>query len=93
MYRKDRSRGQLVLLDRDWLIEGFTTENDGLHGLRYEDMMIEVMGLHDMYRIPFMMMLIGYKYREIGEELCLCVGTVKGRIYRARGFLKLRIKN
>ena len=36
------------------------------------------------YRIPFLMHLSGFKYREIAERLSLPLGTVKSRIARAR---------
>ncbi|MGM9871290.1 MAG: RNA polymerase sigma factor [Muribaculaceae bacterium] len=46
--------------------------------------------LDDDYRIPFSMMVAGYKYNEIAEKLNLPLGTVKSRIFYARKCLKER---
>ncbi len=40
--------------------------------------------LSDDYRIPFRMKLEGYKYKEIGDEMGIPIGTVKSRIFLAR---------
>ena len=40
--------------------------------------------LSDEYRIPFRMKLEGYKYKEIGDEMGIPIGTVKSRIFLAR---------
>ena len=40
--------------------------------------------LDEEYRIPFMMHVEGYKYKEIAEENNLMIGTVKSRIFNAR---------
>lgn len=40
--------------------------------------------LKDELRVPFMMYLEGYKYKEIAEELNLKIGTVKSRIFFSR---------
>ena len=40
--------------------------------------------LDEEYRIPFMMHLQGYKYKEIADENNLLMGTVKSRIFNAR---------
>ncbi len=40
--------------------------------------------LSEEFRIPFEMHTSGYKYREIADELDLCLGTVKSRIYFSR---------
>ncbi|PID89900.1 MAG: RNA polymerase subunit sigma [Bacteroidetes bacterium] len=43
-----------------------------------------IASLSDEFRIPFEMHTSGYKYREIADELDLCIGTVKSRIYFSR---------
>lgn len=48
-------------------------------------------GLTDEFRIPFEMHTEGYKYREIAEELDLCIGTVKSRIYFSRQKLMAKL--
>jgi RNA polymerase sigma factor (sigma-70 family) len=45
---------------------------------------IEIEGLGDELKIPFMMHFEGYKYREIADALNLKIGTVKSRIFFAR---------
>jgi len=44
----------------------------------------------DDYRIPFSMMLAGYKYSEIAEHMHLPLGTIKSRIFFARKRLQDR---
>ncbi|MDE5727060.1 MAG: sigma-70 family RNA polymerase sigma factor [Duncaniella sp.] len=44
----------------------------------------------DDYRIPFSMMLAGYKYSEIAEHMNLPLGTIKSRIFFARKRLQDR---
>jgi len=40
--------------------------------------------LNDLFRIPFKMLISGYKYKEIAEILDLKIGTVKSRIFLSR---------
>jgi RNA polymerase sigma-70 factor (ECF subfamily) len=40
--------------------------------------------LEDEFRIPFLMHVQGFKYKEIAEELDLKIGTVKSRIFFTR---------
>ncbi|MDE5749587.1 MAG: sigma-70 family RNA polymerase sigma factor [Duncaniella sp.] len=47
----------------------------------------------DDYRIPFSMMLAGYKYAEIAEKMNLPLGTVKSRIFFARKRLQDRFSD
>ena len=41
-------------------------------------------GLDDDYKIPFKLLLEGFRYKEISEKLGLRLGTVKSRIFFAR---------
>lgn len=45
------------------------------------------------YRIPFMMYVSGFKYREIADKLGLPLGTVKSRIYFTRQRLQEELKD
>ena len=45
----------------------------------------------DDFRVPFNMMVAGYKYSEIAEKLYLPVGTVKSRIFFARKRLQQQL--
>jgi len=49
--------------------------------------------LEDEFRIPFMMHIEGYKYKEIADELGLKIGTVKSRIFFTRQKLMLILKD
>jgi RNA polymerase sigma factor (sigma-70 family) len=40
--------------------------------------------LDDEFKVPFIMHVQGYKYKEIADELNLKIGTVKSRIFFAR---------
>ena len=45
------------------------------------------------FRIPFMMHVKGYKYREIAERLGVPLGTVKSRIFTSRQWLQRELKD
>lgn len=44
-------------------------------------------------RIPFVMHISGYKYREIADKLSLPIGTVKSRIFLTRRVLQEELKD
>ncbi len=46
--------------------------------------------LPEEFRVPFSMMVAGYKYTEIAEEMNLPLGTIKSRIFFARKRLQER---
>jgi DNA-directed RNA polymerase specialized sigma subunit, sigma24 homolog len=48
--------------------------------------------LPDEFRIPFKMMLEGYKYKDIADKLGLKLGTVKSRIFFTRKMLMDSLK-
>ena len=52
-----------------------------------------VNGLPREYRIPFLMHISGFKYREIAERLALPLGTVKSRIFFTRQHLQRLLKD
>ena len=47
----------------------------------------------DEYRVPFCMLVAGYKYNEIAEKMNLPLGTVKSRIFFARQKLQELLKD
>lgn len=47
----------------------------------------------DEYRIPFSLMVVGYKYSEIAEKLDIPIGTVKSRIFFVRRRLQDTLKD
>lgn len=47
----------------------------------------------DEYRVPFSMLVAGYKYNEIAEKMNLQLGTVKSRIFFARQKLQELLKD
>ena len=47
----------------------------------------------DDYRIPFTMHVAGYHYAEIAKQMKLPLGTVKSRIYYARQYLQVRLRD
>lgn len=49
--------------------------------------------LSDEFRIPFIMHVEGFKYKEIAEKLELKIGTVKSRIFFTRQKLMLMLKD
>ena len=61
--------------------DNYTTENN----YDTKEIYRVVNTLPKEYRVPFMMHLSGFKYREIAERLGLPLGTVKSRIFFTRG--------
>ncbi|NJM16234.1 MAG: RNA polymerase sigma factor [Bacteroidales bacterium] len=52
--------------------------------LRVQEIEAKISELEDEFRVPFMMHVDGYKYKEIAEHLNLKIGTVKSRIFFTR---------
>lgn len=53
-------------------------------GISLAEIMQAIRSLPDEYQTPFLMLVAGFKYEEIAEELHIPVGTVKSRIFFAR---------
>ncbi len=70
-------------------LDGYTTENN----YDTKEIYRAVNALPKEYRIPFMMHLSGFKYREIAERLGLPLGTVKSRIFFTRQHLQALLKD
>ncbi|MBR5476638.1 MAG: sigma-70 family RNA polymerase sigma factor [Bacteroidaceae bacterium] len=67
----------------------YTTENN----YDTKEIYRVVNALPKEYRVPFMMHLSGFKYREIAERLGLPLGTVKSRIFFTRQHLQELLKD
>ncbi len=69
--------------------EDYIVEND------YDLKEIEkaINSLSNEMRIPFVMHIKGYKYREIADKLDLPIGTVKSRIFFSRRILQEELKD
>ena len=52
--------------------------------ISFKEITKKVESLEDEFRIPFQMHTLGYKYKEIAEEMNLNIGTVKSRIFFSR---------
>lgn len=70
-------------------LDGYITENN----YDTKEIYRAVNALPKEYRIPFMMHLSGFKYREIAERLGLPLGTVKSRIFFTRQHLQALLKD
>ncbi|MDD4190958.1 MAG: sigma-70 family RNA polymerase sigma factor [Mangrovibacterium sp.] len=57
-----------------------------------KEIMKYINDLKTEYKIPFNMFLVGFKYKEIAEELDLPLGTVKSRIFFTRKKLEKSLK-
>lgn len=69
--------------------ESYTTENN----YDTKEIYRVVNNLPKEYRVPFMMHLSGFKYREIADRLSLPLGTVKSRIFFTRQHLQVLLKD
>ncbi len=58
-----------------------------------EEIEKNINALEDEFRIPFLMHVQGYKYKEIAEKLHLKIGTVKSRIFFTRKKLMEALKD
>ena len=61
--------------------------------VRATEIQKSINGLEDEFRVPFLMHLQGYKYKEIAENLNLKIGTVKSRIFFTRKKLMESLKD
>jgi RNA polymerase sigma factor (sigma-70 family) len=52
--------------------------------LSAKEIYMNINKLEDEFKIPFLMHVEGYKYKEIAEKLHLKIGTVKSRIFFTR---------
>lgn len=77
-----------------YLNQGNNLAEDSLEGsYDLKEIRCTVNELPKEYRIPFMMYVSGFKYREIADKLGLPLGTVKSRIYFTRQRLQEELKD
>ena len=77
-----------------YLNQGNNLAEDSLEGsYDLKEIRRSVNELPKEYRIPFMMYVSGFKYREIADKLGLPLGTVKSRIYFTRQRLQEELKD
>ena len=77
-----------------YLNQGNNLAEDSLEGsYDLKEIRRTVNELPKEYRIPFMMYVSGFKYREIADKLGLPLGTVKSRIYFTRQRLQEELKD
>jgi RNA polymerase sigma-70 factor (ECF subfamily) len=72
-----------------------TTENNSYEDLftmiQLKDMNNAIENLEASQKVPLVMHLSGYKYKEIADKLGISIGTVKSRIFFAKKNLKDKI--
>lgn len=92
--RKQRREKVFVTTGEDYKMESDSkcTWNAGEEQIRGEVLELEIGKLEDPLRIPFLMMVKGYKYEEIAQVMNLPLGTIKSRIFMARGKLKKQLR-
>lgn len=92
--KKKRQEKIMVNTGEDHLMESETrcSWNAGEERVRGEALEEEISKLADPLRVPFLMMVKGYKYEEIAQVMDLPVGTVKSRIFMARKALKDQLR-
>ena len=49
--------------------------------------------LPQKYKVPFIMHVSGFKYREISDKLSLPLGTIKSRIFTTKHYLQVELSN
>ncbi|MGM9843874.1 MAG: RNA polymerase sigma factor [Muribaculaceae bacterium] len=62
-------------------------------GVAVDEITRAINSFSDEYRLPFSMLVAGYKYNEIAEKMNLPLGTVKSRIFFARQRLQEILKD
>lgn len=88
--RKQRWEKIMIQTDANYLMESERKAvwNEGEHRVSSEAVETLIDRLDDTLKIPFLMMLQGYKYHEIADRMDMPLGTVKSRIFIARQKLK-----
>ena len=61
--------------------------------INHSDIELAIASLKDGIRIPFVMSVAGFQYGEIAEEMCIPIGTVKSRIFKARSILSEMLRD
>lgn len=89
-YRRNKLRRTEEIPDKVYgKIREATTINETANGsILFDELTQFVSNLPDIFRIPFEMNYIGYRYQEIAKATNVPLGTVKSRIFFARKYLK-----
>ncbi len=66
-------------------------KNRGLSNLRIDEIKSNIFEFSYKVRLPFLMYLEGYQYKEIADTLDIPIGTVKSRINYCRSKLQQKI--
>jgi RNA polymerase sigma factor (sigma-70 family) len=90
--RKNRLIGKSFDFAKDSLQTNIYSNTTDTH-INYKELLRVIDLLKDEFKLPFMLFVDGYKYKEISDELDLPLGTVKSRIFIARKELIEKLKN
>ena len=91
--RKTKQKTIFDNTPEDYLInlKQSTITNGAESNLRVKEINTAIDGLPDIFRVPFLLYIDGYKYQEISDYLHEPLGTIKSRIHFARKLLKENI--
>lgn len=92
--RKQRWEKIIIQTDESYLIESDRKAawNEGERKVSSEAIEQLIESLDPSLKTPFIMILKGYKYQEIADEMGIPIGTVKSRVFVARQVLKDKLK-
>ncbi|MGA9650992.1 RNA polymerase sigma factor [Pedobacter sp.] len=95
-FRKSAKEAKLILktenMPSNILIKS-AVENKSEGFFLLNDYKTALNSLPELFRLPFLKYLEGYKYREIADEMDIPIGTIKTRIYEARRILKTTLSD
>jgi RNA polymerase sigma-70 factor (ECF subfamily) len=86
-YRRKRRQGNFSILSHELsFIEDTKTIgiDDPSSAYSVKEMAMNIEQLHESLRTPLKLRIVGFKYKEIANELNLNMGTVKSRIFLSR---------
>jgi RNA polymerase sigma-70 factor (ECF subfamily) len=86
-YRRSTRQNTTFDNSKDFYVLNSVTDDDNSspdEQISHEYLSKAIENLEDEYKVPFIMHVNGYKYKEIADELNLKIGTVKSRIFFSR---------
>jgi RNA polymerase sigma-70 factor (ECF subfamily) len=91
--RKAKQRTIFDSTPEDYLInmKQVSVTNGAESNLRVKEIQAAIEHLPEIFKMPFLLYLDGYKYQEISEYLHEPLGTIKSRIHFARKLLKEQV--